>query len=161
MGDRHRTGAEAQSTPPPDAKGSGWVDEPPNYKIRLVVATLPSSRLSQKPYAKAGVAMMKCCLCIICASPGRRLECQWWGHSREERHGFEFLLVRADDDRCRRRRNLLQECRRLEFPAVRKLRNRLRRLQRRRARGRRADAAARGGQGDGHAALLARLYPCQ
>ena len=44
-GDRHRTGAEAQSTPPPDAKGSGWVDEPPNYKTRLVVATLPSSRL--------------------------------------------------------------------------------------------------------------------
>ena len=31
-GDRHRTGAEAQSLPPPDAKGSGWVDEPPNYK---------------------------------------------------------------------------------------------------------------------------------
>ena len=58
-GDRHRTGAEAQSTPPPDAKGSGWVDEPPNYKTRLVVATLPSSRLSQKPDAKAGVAMMK------------------------------------------------------------------------------------------------------
>jgi hypothetical protein len=59
MGDRHRTGAEAQSTPPPDAKGSGWVDEPPNYKFRLVVATLPSSRLSQKPDAKAGVAMME------------------------------------------------------------------------------------------------------
>src|SRR5688500_1663294 len=48
MGDRHRTGAEAQSTPPPDAKGSGWVDEPPNYKTRLVVATLPSSRLLQE-----------------------------------------------------------------------------------------------------------------
>src|SRR5688572_1651966 len=46
-GDKHRTGAEAQSTPPPDAKGSGWVDEPPNYKTRLVVATLPSSRLLQ------------------------------------------------------------------------------------------------------------------
>ena len=42
------TGAEAQSLPPPDAKGSGWVDEPPIIKIRLVVATLPSSRLLQR-----------------------------------------------------------------------------------------------------------------
>ena len=29
-GDRHRTGAEAQSLPSPDAKGSGWVERPPN-----------------------------------------------------------------------------------------------------------------------------------
>ncbi len=53
------TGAEAQSLPPPDAKGSGWVDEPPIIKIRLVVATLPSSRLFQKPDRKRGVAAMK------------------------------------------------------------------------------------------------------
>ena len=51
-GDRHRTGAEAQSLPPPDAKGSGWVDEPPNYKTRLVVATLPSSRLLKSQMRK-------------------------------------------------------------------------------------------------------------
>ena len=55
-GDRHRTGAEAQSLPPPDAKGSGWVDEPPIIKFRLVVATLPSSHSLQKPGASAGVA---------------------------------------------------------------------------------------------------------
>ena len=41
------TGAEAQSLPPPDAKGSGWVDEPPIIKSRLVVATLPSSHFSK------------------------------------------------------------------------------------------------------------------
>ena len=45
-GDSHRTGAEAQSLPSPDARGSGWVERPPTLKTRLVVTTLPSSRLS-------------------------------------------------------------------------------------------------------------------
>jgi hypothetical protein len=45
-GDSHRTGAEAQSLPSPDARGSGWVDKTTHYKTRLVVTTLPSSRLS-------------------------------------------------------------------------------------------------------------------
>ena len=32
-GDRHRTGAEAQSLPSPDARGSGWVERPPITKL--------------------------------------------------------------------------------------------------------------------------------
>ena len=53
------TGAEAQSLPPPDAKGSGWVDEPPIIKSRLVVATLPSSHFLQGPDRQRGVATTK------------------------------------------------------------------------------------------------------
>jgi hypothetical protein len=58
-GDRHRTGAEAQSLPPPDAKGSGWVERPPikNLDWWSRPSRLPDH--SQWPDVKAGVAMKK------------------------------------------------------------------------------------------------------
>ena len=53
------TGAEARSLPPPDAKGSGWVDEPPIIKLDWWSRPSRLPDFFNGPDAKAGVATVK------------------------------------------------------------------------------------------------------
>ncbi len=58
-GDRHRTGAEAQGLPSPDAKGSGWVERPPIIKLDWWSRPSRLPDFLQRPDRKRGVAMME------------------------------------------------------------------------------------------------------